>query len=162
MSVTSQSFGAAAAGGAAAADCLDPIAGGRVINDGTGIISLELPDFVRRGTPATVSVRVNWSVVVAKAIARLYVIADHHRDPLLARVSLMPDVVPPHVSVTARLDRSTNVSAVVECGDGTLLQVRRWIQVIPAAVQERAGCASEDPLCPLSALAVQTKGGHAI
>lgn len=155
MNATSQRSGEATAG------FVGPIAGDRVINDGTGIIALELPEIVRRGAPATVSVRVNWSVVVAKAIARLYVIADHHREPLLARVSLMPDVVPPHVSVTARLDRSTNVSAVVECGDGTLLQVRRWIRVIPAAGQEE-GCSSEDPLCPLSALTVQTEGGHPI
>ena len=144
-----------------AAGWLDPIAGGRVINDGTGIIALELPDIVRRGNPATVSVRVNWSVVVAKAIARLYVIAEQHRAPLLARVSLMPDVVPPHVSVTACLDRSTNVSAVVECGDGTLLQVRRWIRVIPAAVQERDGGSSDNPLPPSSALTEKPRGGHA-
>jgi len=116
---------------------------GRVINDGAGLITLEAPEAISHGQPLSLSVRVNWSLVVAKAIAHLYVIADGHRDPMLARVALLPDVVPPYVSVTACLERSTDISAVVECGDGTLLQVRRWVRVMPSAGIKEIPCASQ-------------------
>lgn len=132
---------------------------GRVINEGAGLITLEVPEAVPHGSPLSLSVRVNWSLVVAKAIAYLYVIADRHREPVLARVALLPDVVPPHVSVTARLDRSTDISAVVECGDGTLLQVRRWVRVVPTGENGETPCTSRERFCPLRALAARTQGG---
>jgi predicted secreted protein len=117
---------------------------GRVINDGAGLITLETPAAVLLGRPLSLSVRVNWSLVVAKAIAHLYIIADGHRDPLLARVALLPDVVPPYVDVIAHLERSTDISAVVECGDGTLLQVRRWVRVMPSTGTEETSCDSQE------------------
>lgn len=148
------------------ADCGAPVPGtsrrffpGRVINEGAGLITLEVPEAVPHGSPLSLSVRVNWSLVVAKAIAHLYVIADRHRDPVLARVALLPDVVPPHVSVTACLDRSTGISAVVECGDGTLLEVRRWVRVVPSAENEETLCTSRERFCPLRALAARMQGG---
>jgi predicted secreted protein len=131
---------------------------GRVINDGAGLILLEAPEAVPHGRPLSLSVRVNWSLVVAKAIAHLYVIADGQRDPVLAHVALLPDVVPPYVSVTAYLERSTDISAVVECGDGTLLQVRRRIRVVPAGRSEEAPSVSRERFCPLRALTARMKG----
>ena len=101
------------------------------INDGAGMINLDVPHIVSRETPVPVSVQVNWPLVLAKAVARLYLIADGNRDALLASIPLVPDLVPPHVCVNVRLDDSTDVRAVVECGDGTLLQVKRWVWVMP-------------------------------
>jgi predicted secreted protein len=71
-------------------------------------------------------------MVLAKAVARLYLIADGNENPLLARVSLIPDLVPPHVSLTTHLEQSSLVRALVECGDGELLEVSRWVWVMPA------------------------------
>ncbi len=58
------------------ADCGAPVPGtsrrffpGRVINEGAGLITLEVPEAVPHGSPLSLSVRVNWSLVVAKAIA---------------------------------------------------------------------------------------------
>jgi predicted secreted protein len=107
--------------------------GGRVINQGAGMIALDAPCSVAAGADLTLSVIVNWAVVLAKAVAHLYVIADENHRPLLARTPLLPDLVPPHVWLKVRLDASGYVRAVVECGDGTLLQVARWIWVMPAA-----------------------------
>ena len=131
---------------------------GRVINDGAGLITLETPEAVSHGRPLSLSVRVNWSLVVAKAIAYLYIIADGHREPVLARVALLPDVVPPYVDVIAHLERSTDISAVVECGDGTLLEVRRWVRVMPSTGIEEISCDSQAKFCPLRALAARTQG----
>ena len=108
--------------------------GARVINDGHRMIKLEVPQIVEHGADVPVSVEVNWPMVLAKAVARLYLIADGTRDPL-ARAALIPDLVPPHVRLTIRLDEATTVRAVVECGDGTLLQAQRWVWVMPPDVQ---------------------------
>ena len=105
--------------------------GARVIDDGAGMIQLNVPHVARRGADVPLSVEVNWWLVLTKAVARLYLIADGNRQPLLTSLSLIPDLVPPHVSIHVRLDASTDVRAVVECGDGTLLQVRRWVRVTP-------------------------------
>jgi predicted secreted protein len=137
---------------------LRPSFTGRVINDGAGLITLDAPESVSHGRPLSLSVRVNWSLVVAKAIAHLYVIADGQRDPVLARVALLPDVVPPYVSVTACLEHSTDISAVVECGDGTLLQVRRRVRVEPAGRNDEAPCINQERYCPLRALAARMQG----
>jgi predicted secreted protein len=112
-------------------DVVGRLFGTRVINDGTGMIHLEMPRVARQGASIPLSVQVNWSLILTKAVARLYLIADGNRNALLTAVSLIPDLVPPHVCLGVRLDRSTDVRAVVECGDGTLLQVRRWVRVMP-------------------------------
>lgn len=113
------------------ADGVSRLFDGREVHDGTGMIALGLPPLVERAAPVSVSVEVNWPMVLAKAVARLYLIADRNRDPLLARVALLPDVVPPHVCLSVRLDGATYVRAIVECGDGTLLGVKRWVWVMP-------------------------------
>ena len=109
----------------------------RVIDDGAGMIQLNVPHVARRGADVPLSVEVNWWLVLTKAVARLYLIAEGNRHPLLTSLSLIPDLVPPHVSINVRLDASTDVRAVVECGDGTLLQVRRWVRVMPHDPSER-------------------------
>lgn len=105
--------------------------GARAINDGAGMINLDVPHIVSREAPVPISIQVNWPLVLTKAVACLYLIADGNRDPLLASIPLVPDVVPPHVCVNIRLDDTTDVRAIVECGDGTLLQVKRWVWVLP-------------------------------
>jgi predicted secreted protein len=112
-------------------DAVSRFFGAKVINDGAGMIQLDVSRIATREKDLAVSVQVNWPLILTKAVARLYLIADGNRDPLLASISLIPDMVPPHVCVNVRLDDSTDVRAVVECGDGTLLQVRRWVWVMP-------------------------------
>jgi sulfur-oxidizing protein SoxY len=107
--------------------------GDRVIDDGAGIIQFDVPHVARRLDEVPLSVEVNWWLVLTKAVARLYLLADGNRNPLLTSVSLIPDLVPPHVCINVQLDGSTDVRAVVECGDGTLLQARRWVRVTPHA-----------------------------
>jgi len=101
------------------------------IDEGIGLIKLDVPHFVTGEGHVSISVEVNWSLVLAKAVARLYLVADGNRRPLLASIPLIPGVVPPLVCVTSRLEDSADVRAIVECGDGTLLQVRRWVWVMP-------------------------------
>lgn len=105
--------------------------GGHAVHDGAGMIKLELPQIVERGALTLVSVAVNWPIVLANAVARLYLIADLNAVPLLAQITLLPDIVPPHVAFEVRFEAATHLRALVQCGDGTVLQVRRWVSVIP-------------------------------
>ena len=118
--------------GEAASGTPEHLVGSGEINDGAGLIKLDAPCFVDVTGALPVSVQVSWPMVMAKAVARLHLIADGNENPLLARVSLIPDLVPPHVSLTTHLERSSLVRALVECGDGELLEVSRWVWVIPA------------------------------
>ncbi|HET7875425.1 MAG TPA: thiosulfate oxidation carrier protein SoxY [Methylomirabilota bacterium] len=106
---------------------LERLFGDRPINDGSALIHLDVPRQPAQGTLVAVLVEVNWTLVLTKAVARLYLIAERPRDPVLVRASLIPDMVPPQVCVKVRFDGPTLVRAVVECGDGTLLQVTRWV-----------------------------------
>lgn len=59
-------------------------------------------------------------------------VLDHlNAVPLLAKITLLPDIVPPHADIEVRLEAATHVRAAVRCGDGTALQVQRWVWVIP-------------------------------
>ena len=104
------------------------------INDGEGLIKIDAPCCADPTGRARISVEVNWAMVITKAVARRYLIADGNEHPLLRRVSLIPDLVPPHVAVQVQLEQSGYVRALVECGDGALLEVRRWVWVIPSEV----------------------------
>jgi predicted secreted protein len=111
--------------------------GGHAVHDGAGMIKLELPHIVERGALTLVSVVVNWPIVLANAVARLYLIADLNAVPLLAQITLPPDIVPPHLAFEVRLETATYLRALVQCGNGTVLQVRRWVWVIPPPGQAR-------------------------
>jgi len=103
----------------------------RVVNDGTGMIKLDVPCIVEPHGRLQAAVEVNWPMILSNAVARLYLVADANRQPLLAQVLLIPDIVPPHVCLDIRVEDSGYVRAVVECGDGSLLEVNRWIWVMP-------------------------------
>jgi predicted secreted protein len=93
--------------------------GGHAVHDGAGMIKLELPHIVERGALTRVSVAVNWPIVLVNAA------------PLLAKITLLPDIVPPHLGFEVRLEAATHLRALVQCGDGTVLQVKRWVWVMP-------------------------------
>jgi predicted secreted protein len=113
---------------------------GHTIHDGAGTINLELPPIVEWGVLTPVSIKVNWTIVFTKAVARLYLLADGHTPSLLAGMTLLPDIVPPHLLLDVRLERSTYLRAIVQCGDGTALQVKRWVTVRPPPALPIPGC----------------------
>jgi hypothetical protein len=47
-------------------------------------------------------------------------------------VSLIPDLVPPHVSLVTQLEQISHVPAPVECGDGELFEARRRVVMMPS------------------------------
>src|SRR5262245_65773525 len=90
-----------AAAAAGVEDILPDLFRDRVVNDGIGMIKLDTDCIVEPGGRLRVAVEVNWPMILANAVARLYIVADANREPLLAQVLLIPDIVPPHVCIDA-------------------------------------------------------------
>ena len=104
---------------------------GQNLGDGAEALRVQIAQIVEEDTPAPLEVEVNWDVLLRTRGARLYVISDENRVPLLAQVDLRPDVVSRQVSLNVRLDASTHLRIVLAFDDGTLLQTVRWVWVLP-------------------------------
>jgi predicted secreted protein len=114
-----------------ASTVLSRVFGGQNLGDAADCIRIDLPRMVAEDTPATLEVEVGGRAVLHAPAARLYVIADENRVPLLAQVELRPDGSSPRVSLEIRLDASTHLRVVLALDDGTLLQAARWVWVLP-------------------------------
>lgn len=104
---------------------------GQNLGHGADSLRVQIAHIVEEDTPATLEVEVNWRVLLPTKGARLYVIADENRVPLLAQTDLRPDVVSRPLSLNIRLDASTHLRIVLAFDDGTLLQTVRWVWVLP-------------------------------
>lgn len=104
---------------------------GQNLGDGAEVIKVQIADIVAEDTPAALEVEVSWTAPLRTRGARMYVIADENRVPLLAQVDVRPEVVSRRISLNVRLDASTHLRIVLAFDDGTLLQTVRWVWVLP-------------------------------
>jgi predicted secreted protein len=112
-----------------AAIVLARVFAGQNLGDGADNLRVRIAQIVEEDTPAALEVEVSGRALVGSA--RLYVIADENRVPLLAQIDLRPDVVARPLSLNVRLDASTHLRIVLAFDDGTLLQTVRWVWVLP-------------------------------
>jgi hypothetical protein len=112
-----------------AAAVLAEVLGGAHLADAGDILHLTLPRLVAEDAPTTLGIEVcGW---LLQAAARLYVIADQNRVPLLARIELRAGRESRHISIDVCLEASTHVRVVVALEDGSLRQAARWVWVLP-------------------------------
>jgi predicted secreted protein len=114
-----------------AAGVLSRVFGGQDLGDGADSLRVHIAHIVDEGLPAALDVEVRRPHPQRRSGARLYIIADENRVPLLARVELHRGTRPQQVSLHVRLDASTHLRVVLGSGDSTLLQVARWVWVLP-------------------------------
>jgi sulfur-oxidizing protein SoxY len=103
--------------------------GGRPIKDGFSAIKLELPIIAENGALVPISVEVASPMTPQSYVKTIYIISDKNRRPMNARFSLMPASGQAFVATNLRLGESTDVRAVAELSDGTLLMARRDVKV---------------------------------
>jgi sulfur-oxidizing protein SoxY len=139
--VAAASGGAVALGGAepAAAQALgqnEPldaalkrVFGGRPMKDGSGMIKLDIPLIAENGAVVPVGVEVNAPMTPQSYVKHIYIVADKNRIPIVARVALTPASGQAYVGANIRLGETTDVRAIVEQSDGTLLAVKREVKV---------------------------------
>jgi len=132
--------GALARRGAAAAEAplgqnepldaaLKRVFGGQLMKDGSGMIKLDMPLIAENGAVVPVSVEVNAPMTAQSYVKHIYIIADKNRIPIVTRVSLTPASGQAYMGANIRLGETTDVRAVVEQSDGTLLAVKREVKV---------------------------------
>ncbi len=102
---------------------------GRPIKDGSSVIRLDLPLIAENGAVVPVSVEMATPQTAQSYVKSVYIISDKNRRPLNAKFNLTPAVGQAYVGTNLRLGESTDVRAVAEMNDGTLLAVKREVKV---------------------------------
>jgi len=110
-------------------DGLKRVFGGRPMKDGTAIIKLDIPPIAENGAVVPVNVEVNAPMTPASYVKTIWIVADKNRIPIVARATLTPEAGQAFVGANIRLGETTDVRAVVEQSDGTLLTTRREVKV---------------------------------
>lgn len=108
---------------------LKRIFGGRPIEDGAGMITLEVPLIAENGAVVPVAVEVNAPMTPQGYVKHIYIVADKNRIPIVTRVALTPESGQAYMGANIRLGETGDVRAIVERSDGTLSQVRREVKV---------------------------------
>ena len=102
---------------------------GRTIKDGSSTINIDLPLIAENGAVVPISVDVDAPMTPQSYVKAIYIVSDKNRRPLNAKFSLTPAAGQAFVGTNLRLGESTDVRAVVEMSDGTLLQAKREVKV---------------------------------
>jgi sulfur-oxidizing protein SoxY len=103
--------------------------GGRPIKDGSGVIKLELPLIAENGAVVPVTVEVQSPMTSANYVKQIYIISDKNRRPLNAKFTLTPEMGVASIGANLRLGETTDVRAIAELSDGTLLMAKREVKV---------------------------------
>lgn len=103
--------------------------GGRPIKDGSSVIAIDLPLIAENGALVPMTVEVASPQTPQSHVKAIYVISDKNRRPLNAKFTLTPASGQAFVGTNLRLGESTDVRAVAEMSDGTLLAAKRQVKV---------------------------------
>jgi len=103
--------------------------GSRPIKDGSSVIKLDMPLIAENGAVVPVTVEVQSPMTPANHVKHIYIISDKNRRPMNAKFTLTPAMGAALVGANLRLGESTDVRAVAELNDGTLLMAKREVKV---------------------------------
>jgi sulfur-oxidizing protein SoxY len=110
-------------------DGLKRVFGNRPIKDGAAVIKLDVPPIAENGAVVPVNVEVTTPITPASYVKSIWIVADKNRIPIVAKATLTPEAGQAFVGANIRLGETTDVRAVVEQSDGTLLMTRREVKV---------------------------------
>jgi sulfur-oxidizing protein SoxY len=103
--------------------------GHRPVKDGSSVIKMDLPLIAENGAVVPITVEVQSPMTPTDYVKNIYIISDKNRRPLNARFSLTPDMGAASIGANLRLGETTNVRAIAELNDGTLLMAKREVKV---------------------------------
>ncbi len=110
-------------------DGLKRLFGARPIKDGGALVKLDIPLIAENGAVVPVTVDVQSPMTPQSYVKNIYVVADKNRIPIVTHVALAPEAGAAYIGANIRLGETTDVRAIVEQSDGTLLQVKREVKV---------------------------------
>jgi sulfur-oxidizing protein SoxY len=108
------------------ADLRQAIFGEHPVSDGAALVSIDAPARAENAALVPVTLRVDASR--SKDVRKLYLVIDDNPSPLAAVFSFGPAADPREVATRVRVDDYTNLHAVAEMADGTLLVAERFIK----------------------------------
>src|SRR5215468_6537571 len=110
-------------------ETINRLFGNRSLASADGKVKLEAPLIAENGAVVPVTVEVDAPMTPQSYVKAIYVISDRNRRPMNMKFMLTPAMGQAYVGTNLRLGESTDVRAVVEMSDGTLLQARREVKV---------------------------------
>jgi sulfur-oxidizing protein SoxY len=103
--------------------------GAQPIKDGSSVIKIDLPLIAENGSVVPITVEVTAPPTPQTYVKSIYIISDKNRRPLNAKVTLNPTLGQPYLATTLRLGETTDVRAIAQMNDGTLLMAKREVKV---------------------------------
>ncbi len=103
--------------------------GGRPVKDGSGMVKLDMPLIAENGAVVPITIEVQSPMTPANYVKSVYIISDKNRRPMNAKFSLSPEMGAAVIGTNLRLGETTDVRAVVELNDGTLLTAKQEVKV---------------------------------
>ena len=120
---------------AAASDSYDPWPGlvqdifnNRAINDGTGVIAIEMPYRAEDAAIVPVTLRTKLPAGDSRRVVAITLVIDQNPAPMAARFELGPDSSVSEISTRVRVNNYTDVHAVAELSDGKLYMTKTYVK----------------------------------
>jgi sulfur-oxidizing protein SoxY len=88
-----------------------------------------MPLIAENGAVVPVSVEVTSPMTPQSYVKSVYIVSDKNRRPLNVKFSLTPAMGQAFVATNLRLGESTDVRAIAELNDGSLLMSKREVKV---------------------------------
>ncbi len=120
---------------AAASDPNDPWPGlvqdifnNREMNDGAGVIAIEMPYRAEDAAIVPVTLRTRLAAGDSRRVLRITLVIDQNPAPLAAKFELGPDANVSEISTRVRVNNYTDVHAVAELSDGKLYMAKTYVK----------------------------------
>src|SRR5438270_9338502 len=120
---------------AAAAEPYDPwpdlaqdIFNNRAMNDGAGVIAIDLPVRAEDAAIVPVTLRATLPPGDGRRVMAITLVIDQNPAPMAARFELGPDASVSEISTRVRVNNYTDVHAVAELGDGQLYVSKTYVK----------------------------------
>jgi sulfur-oxidizing protein SoxY len=100
----------------------------RIINDGTGVIAIEMPYRAEDAAIVPVTLRTTLPPGDIRRVVAITLVIDQNPAPMAARFELGPDSSVSEISTRVRVNNYTDVHAVAELSDGKLYATKTYVK----------------------------------
>jgi sulfur-oxidizing protein SoxY len=100
----------------------------RAMNDGTGLIAIEMPYRAEDAAVVPVTLRATLPPGDTRRVLAITLVIDQNPAPMAARFELGPDSSVSEISTRVRVNNYTDVHAVAELSDGQLYMTKTYVK----------------------------------
>lgn len=100
----------------------------RAMNDGAGVIAIEMPVRAEDAAIVPVTLRTTLPPGDSRRVVAITLVIDQNPAPMAARFELGPDASVSEISTRVRVNNYTDVHAVAELSDGQLYMTKTYVK----------------------------------